>query len=78
MAESTPFELSRIYAAGWSAGRKCGADDPAEIEAIADNLNPHQAVVERERWGQGFKEAVARGLTTPARPAYRKSRAVSG
>jgi len=78
MAESTPFELSRIYANGWSAGRKCGADDQAEIDALADSLNPHQATVERERWSCGFKEAVARGISTPARPAHRKSRAVSG
>ena len=78
MAESTPFELSRIYASGWSAGRKCGADDPAEIEVISDSLNPYQAVVERERWSCGFREAVARGISTPARPAHRKSRVVSG
>ena len=67
MVESTPFQLSRIYASGWSAGRKCSADDPAEIDAMAGRLNPHGSLDERERWSQGFKDAVSRSLATPAR-----------
>ncbi len=67
MVESTPFQLSRIYASGWSAGRKCNADDPVEIDAMAGRLNPHQSLNERERWSQGFKDAVVRSIGTPAR-----------
>ncbi|MBI5163083.1 MAG: hypothetical protein HY985_04185 [Magnetospirillum sp.] len=58
MVESTPFQLSRIYASGWSAGRKCTADDPAEIDALVGTLNPHRTASERERWSQGFKDAA--------------------
>lgn len=71
MAETTPFQLSRIYASGWSAGRKCDVEDPVEVEAIVDGLNPYHSAEERERWSRGFKEAVARGIATPTRPAKR-------
>ena len=74
MAESTPFQLSRIYASGWSAGRKCNADEAAEIDAMADSLNPHLSLDERERWSQGFKDAVLRHIGTPAKFRDRPSR----
>jgi len=74
MVENTPFQLSRIYASGWSAGRKSGADDLAEVDSIADSINPYQSLAERERWGQGFKDAVARNLGAPTKPSGRKSR----
>jgi len=58
MTKSTPFQLSRIYASGWRAGGNCTADDPVEIEAAGERLNPHLAQDERERWSQGFKDAA--------------------
>ena len=65
---STPFELSRLYAQGWKAGMACEVDGPlASVLARADTLNPCKADVERERWAQGFTEAVKRKLDGPQR-----------
>ena len=74
MAESTPFQLSRIYASGWSAGRNCVADGPAEIDTLAGSLNPHQSQSERERWSQGFRDAALRHLAPPAKSRNTSSR----
>jgi len=74
MAASTPFQLSRIYASGWSTGRKCTSDDVAEIEGMADSLNPHPAAEERERWSQGFKDAALQHLIPPAKSRQRPAR----
>ncbi len=74
MAESTPFELSRIYASGWSAGRKCTADDATEIETLASSLNPHRSLDERERWSRGFKDAVLRQSGPAAKLRHTPSR----
>ncbi len=67
MFKSTPFQLSRIYASGWTAGRKCATADVAEIDAVADRLNPYLPLTERERWSRGFKDAVSRVQGTPAK-----------
>jgi hypothetical protein len=74
MTESTPFQLSRIYASGWSAGRKCTADGSSEIDAQASDLNPHQSHDERERWSQGFKDAAFRQLGPPVKLRHSPSR----
>ena len=74
MTESTPFQLSRIYASGWSAGRKCSADDTSEIAELSGSLNPHLAPAERERWSQGFKDAAFRRITTPVKFRDRMAR----
>ena len=59
----TPFQLSRLYAQGWKAGMACEVDgEIATILARADKLNPCTADVEREKWAQGFTEAVRRKL----------------
>ena len=67
MTESTPFELSRIYASGWSAGRKCHIEDGVEIDEAASRQNPHTAFADRDRWNQGFREAVLHQAATPAK-----------
>jgi hypothetical protein len=74
MGDSTEFQLSRIYASGWSAGRSCSVDDPAEIDLMESNLNPHLSADERERWSQGFKAAVLRHMGSPAKFRSRSSR----
>lgn len=66
MTKSTPFQLSRIYADGWIAGKKCNSDDLSEIAALADGLNPYRLLEEQERWSQGFKDAAQHGIHTPA------------
>lgn len=66
MADSTPFQLSRIYASGWSAGRKCIAEDFNTVAALAHSLNPYQAPDAYERWSQGFLDAVRHDHGTPA------------
>jgi len=68
MSDSSGFQLSRIYASGWIVGRKCTADDPAEIDSLADSLNPRQLSDEQERWRRGFKDAALRqfGLRSPS------------
>lgn len=72
---STPFQLSRIYAKGWDAGMRCdvkdaAADGDAAIAAIlaqGDVLNPCTAKPDRDRWMQGFTEAVHRKFDGPQR-----------
>lgn len=60
MSESTLFQLSRIYAGGWLAGRNSPDTDPADMDSVADRLNPYQAPAESQRWNRGFKDAVLR------------------
>ncbi|WP_082036526.1 hypothetical protein [Paramagnetospirillum magnetotacticum] len=67
MTESSTFQLSRIYASGWGAGRQHGNLDPDDMEAVAERLNPYCLSVERERWTQGFKDSISRVRATPAR-----------
>lgn len=75
MVESTPFQLSRIYASGWSEGRKCETDDSAEIDTMASRLNPHLSDRDRERWTQGFKDAALQQIGKPVKFRPRASRA---
>ena len=61
------FELSRIHAEGWQAGKKLLAScadniDPAEATA----RNPHGTPETRTRWTQGFLEAIGSGAVAPA------------
>jgi hypothetical protein len=64
----TPFQLSRLYAQGWKAGMACDVDGPiAAVLAHADKLNPCTLDIEREKWAQGFTEAVRRKLDGPQR-----------
>jgi hypothetical protein len=67
MSDSTQFQLSRIYAGGWGAGRSHADTDPADMDLVADRLNPYLLAVERERWSQGFKDSVSRARATPVR-----------
>lgn len=67
-AATTPFQLSRIYAKGWQAGMNSASEAPDfDSEASAEALNPCEAAEERERWSQGFSEAIARKLRMPSR-----------
>lgn len=61
--EKSSFELSRIYAQGWSAGRKCNAEEASVIDGLGDSLNPCEALEERARWRQGFTESALRNLS---------------
>ena len=64
----TPFQLSRLYAQGWKAGMACEVDGPmAAVLARADKLNPCAPGVERDKWTQGFTEAVRRKVDGPQR-----------
>lgn len=59
------FELSRVYAKGWSAGRASGLGSSAiAVDAEIDALNPYQAAGERARWAAGFKDALCRNEET--------------
>lgn len=65
---ATPFQLSRIYAKGWQAGMNSTSDEPDfDADAAAQALNPCEVAAERERWSQGFSEAIARKLRMPGR-----------
>jgi len=75
---STPFQLSRIYAKGWDAGMRCEAKEPpgtepdtaagiAAILAQGDALNPCTSKLDRDKWMQGFTEAVHRKFDGPQR-----------
>jgi hypothetical protein len=59
------FELSRVYAKGWSAGRASGLGSSATaVDAEIDALNPYQAAEEKARWAAGFKDALCRNEET--------------
>jgi hypothetical protein len=74
MSDGTPFHLSRIYAAGWAAGRHHADTDAAEMNAEAERLNPYRLPAERERWAQGFRDSVSRARNTPTRLRVRPMR----
>jgi len=61
VTDMSQFDLSRVYAKGWSAGRASELDpaDPG-LEAAIDALNPHGPTEERSRWSTGFKDALSR------------------
>ena len=68
MSDKTPFELSRLYAQGWLAARDCQTDATADLqEALMAAQNPYESEVERERWAQGFKDALIRAEQTSSR-----------
>ncbi len=67
------FELSRVYAKGWSAGRASGLGSTGDtLDAEIDALNPYQVAEERCRWAAGFKDALCRNEET-GRGRKRKS-----
>lgn len=70
MTENNAFELSRIYARGWSAGRKCDVEDMSRINELGDSLNPCLTPGEREHWRLGFTEAVRRQRTGSKKPHH--------
>lgn len=61
MSEQSSYELSRIYAKGWSAGGDISVVDSDEgLEATIAALNPYRTEEERERWALGFQDARRR------------------
>jgi hypothetical protein len=71
---STPFELSRIYAKGWTAGMGAPVDDnEAAVQQRAETMNPYTEDAARQRWAQGFVEAVRRKCDGPQRKAPRRA-----
>jgi len=75
MTEKAPFELSRIYAKGWSAGGSSTIEESDDgVEAAIAALNPYQDGAERERWALGFQDALRRSQKMAGRArAPRKS-----
>ncbi len=59
MASTSAFQLSRVYAAGWSAANKLTADEreAADPERVAA-LNPFPTDPQRTRWSEGFSAAL--------------------
>jgi ribosome modulation factor len=79
VAAITPFELSRVYAKGWSAGMSAVVDDTDDVlHARAEALNPFTDETARARWMQGFTEAVRRKCDGPQKKSARRAVAVSG
>ncbi|MDR3515510.1 MAG: hypothetical protein P4M00_06825 [Azospirillaceae bacterium] len=73
MADKSAFELSRIYAKGWSAGKGHPVDLPPEtLEATVAALNPYEASDERERWTLGFRDALRRNEEMASRGSRHK------
>lgn len=61
MPEMTQFELSRVYAKGWSAGRASHLDPGGDaLDAEIDALNPYKIIEERNRWTAGYKDGLRR------------------
>ena len=59
--DSSAFQLSRIYRQGWNAAKKLVADGAVDADAkTGAALNPYRTrtAEERERWAQGFNDAL--------------------
>ncbi len=55
-ANAAGFRLSRIYAQGWNAGRTRSArTGTLEIQKV---INPYTSVPERNRWDEGYANAL--------------------
>jgi hypothetical protein len=68
MTEKDSFELSRIYAKGWSAGGDDSIIDSEDgLDATIAALNPYRSGEERERWALGFQDARRRSQEMAAR-----------
>ena len=60
-SELTDFELSRVYAKGWNAGRVGPIDlSDEELDAFVETANPFVSAAERARWALGFKAGLRR------------------
>ena len=61
MTEDAAFNLSRIYAKGWTAGGDSSIVDSDDgLDATIATLNPYRTDAERERWALGFQAARRR------------------
>jgi hypothetical protein len=70
MTELTPFQLSRVYASGWSAGMGVTAEESTTTAmAQAERLNPQRSPTGRARWLEGFTAALNRRAGRPASSA---------
>ena len=59
---NSEFELSRIYARGWNAAKALLGSASSELSAVEiEKLNPHKIGAERDRWNQGFAQALYEG-----------------
>jgi hypothetical protein len=59
---NSEFELSRIYARGWNAAKALLGSASSELSAVEiEKLNPHKIGAERDRWNQGFAQALCEG-----------------
>jgi hypothetical protein len=69
VTDATAFQLSRVYAAGWSAANKLTADerDAAALEPIS-KLNPYRTDPQRARWQDGFRDALASAQRPKSKP----------
>jgi hypothetical protein len=55
----TPFEQGRVYARGWSAGKKAIANSAVDLRTLnLEKLNPYEEPAARERWSTAFSDAV--------------------
>src|ERR1041385_7885868 len=78
-AAITPFELSRVYAKGWSAGMSSVIDDNDDVlRERAEGVNPFTNETARARWLQGFMEAVRRKCDGPQKKNPRRAAGAVG
>jgi len=58
----TPFQFSRLYARGWTAGRSGEFDVlDGDFDAATAAHNPGRTAAERARWLKGFTEGFQGG-----------------
>jgi hypothetical protein len=78
MVDTKSYEFSRIFRQGWNAAKKLLADGE-----VSDNpsdkaaLNPYSSTEERERWAEGFEQALsspAKSYNTPGGNALRPTK----
>jgi hypothetical protein len=78
--EASAFELSRIFGDGWKTAKKLLASGADIDSAAAAVRNPHRTPEKRERWTQGFMEAMqsrAGAYTKPGGNAWRPTPAAA-
>ncbi len=73
MTEPSSYELSRVYAKGWSAGGDSAIVDADEgLDVTIEALNPYRNETERARWAQGFQDARRRAAEMAGRSKAQK------
>jgi hypothetical protein len=77
MADTKSYEFSRIFRQGWNAAKKRVADGEGSDASDKTALNPYTSAAERERWTEGFDQALSspdKSYNTPGGNTWRPAK----